>query len=204
MKRANHVRPKLFRFTAYFRSFTRLTPSCHLPTMADIVSRARIMSDEEKPSPTPPPLSTRPVPDPQPASESTKRPLARRTSSAKPTKRARASIGAHETVQVSNLARHRLDFADAECFYVKDFIDPQVAQAWHDELLTIDGCEPPPSFPSQSEADSTANPSFAASGYQPTLKMYGKEITQSRKIAGKSRRTRLLIYRARRSRDRRV
>lgn len=201
MKGANHVRPK-FRFTAYFRSFTRPTPSCLPSTMADIVSRAQIMSDEEKPAT--PPLSTRPVSDPQPASESTKRPLARRTSSAKPTKRARASIGAHETVQVSNLARHRLDFADAECFYVKDFIDPQVAQAWHDELLTIDGCEPPPSFPSQSEADSTANPSFAASGYQPTLKMYGKEITQSRKIAGKSRRPRLLIHRSRRSRDRRV
>lgn len=77
----------------------------------------------------------------------------------KPTKRARVQVRVNETTQVANLSDYRLPLADADVYYVEDFLDREVAQAWHDELLTIEGW------------------------YQPTLKMYGKEITQSRKIA---------------------
>ncbi|GAA5978666.1 hypothetical protein JCM5350_002472 [Sporobolomyces pararoseus] len=84
----------------------------------------------------------------------------KRTSDCKrPTKRARLTVGEDETTQVSNLGEHRLPLADADVFYISDFIDRETAQAWHDELVQIEGW------------------------YQPTLKMYGKEIKQSRKIA---------------------
>ncbi|GAA5906206.1 hypothetical protein JCM5296_005538 [Sporobolomyces johnsonii] len=67
----------------------------------------------------------------------------------------------HETTQITLLdEKHRLPLADADAFYVSEFIvDEHTAQKWHDELLKL--------------------PDW----YQPTLKMYGKEITQSRKIA---------------------
>lgn len=51
------------------------------------------------------------------------------------------------------------DIPDAEVFYVPDFVDKDVAQEWYNELLTLD------------------------SWYAPKLKVYGREVTQSRKIA---------------------
>ncbi|GAA5962323.1 hypothetical protein JCM21900_003088 [Sporobolomyces salmonicolor] len=76
-------------------------------------------------------------------------------------KRARLTVGEDETTQVTLLEeKHRLPLADADVFYIPEFIgDEQTAQKWHDELLKL--------------------PNW----YQPTLKLYGKEITQSRKIA---------------------
>ncbi|GAA5849050.1 hypothetical protein JCM5353_004144 [Sporobolomyces roseus] len=111
-----------------------------------------------------PPLpssSTSPPPLPLDKSspKTTKRGATSSTSTKQPTKRARLTVGADETTQVSNLDEHKLNFADGSVFYVEDFVDSELAQSWHDELLKIDGW------------------------YQPTLKMYGKEITQSRKIA---------------------
>ncbi|KAF8149091.1 hypothetical protein B0H34DRAFT_668001 [Crassisporium funariophilum] len=47
----------------------------------------------------------------------------------------------------------------AEVYYVPSFIEGEIAETWYRELLELD------------------------SWYQPKLKMYGKEITQSRKIA---------------------
>ncbi|KIM37334.1 hypothetical protein M413DRAFT_448620 [Hebeloma cylindrosporum] len=64
--------------------------------------------------------------------------------------------------QVSTLSsKFRLnEMADSEVYYVPDFInDSKKAGEWYDSLLGLD------------------------SWYQPKLKMYGREITQSRKIA---------------------
>ncbi|GAA5913472.1 alpha-ketoglutarate-dependent dioxygenase AlkB family protein [Sporobolomyces salmoneus] len=108
-------------------------------------------------SPTSPP--SKPSPASSPAPKPTKRAPSTSAISKKPTKRARLTVGADETTQVSNLAQHRIPFGDAEVYYVEDFIDRDLGQKWHDELLEVEGW------------------------YQPTLKMYGKEITQSRKIA---------------------
>ncbi|GAA5932000.1 alpha-ketoglutarate-dependent dioxygenase AlkB family protein [Sporobolomyces koalae] len=102
------------------------------------------------------PLSSEPSPDVR----DPPRPAKRSATASKPAlKRARVSVGADETTQVTSLESFRLNLADADVFYVEDFIDRKLAQTWHDELCNIEGW------------------------YQPTLKMYGKEITQSRKIA---------------------
>ncbi|KAK4056064.1 hypothetical protein OIO90_002795 [Microbotryomycetes sp. JL221] len=55
--------------------------------------------------------------------------------------------------------KFRLPLADADVLYDPAFIDEQQADEWFKQLLDINGW------------------------YQPTLKMYGREITQSRKIA---------------------
>ncbi|GAA6016661.1 hypothetical protein JCM10207_000139 [Rhodosporidiobolus poonsookiae] len=75
-------------------------------------------------------------------------------------KRARKTVGADETQQVTTLdSSTRLPLADADIFYLPDFVDEQTAQGWYDELLAL--------------------PEW----YRPTLKVYGKEVVQSRKIA---------------------
>ncbi|GAA6010529.1 hypothetical protein JCM11491_006982 [Sporobolomyces phaffii] len=115
--------------------------------------------------PSPPAAPSPPLESLNPA----KRSAATATANAKPAKKARASVGADETTQVSSLAHHRLPFADADVSYVDDFIDKDLAQKWHDELIAVEGW------------------------YQPTLKMYGKEITQSRKIAAFATDTELTV-----------
>ncbi|KDE03165.1 hypothetical protein MVLG_06322 [Microbotryum lychnidis-dioicae p1A1 Lamole] len=79
--------------------------------------------------------------------------------SPRPRKRARTTIDPSESEQVTRLdPSYRLPFFQAHVYYVPEFVDPDVATKWYDELLVIPGW------------------------YQPTLKMYGKSITQSRKI----------------------
>lgn len=57
-------------------------------------------------------------------------------------KRARLTVGEDETTQVTSLDdRYRLPLADADAYYVPDFIDEATAQEWHDELLKLDQCE---------------------------------------------------------------
>lgn len=80
-------------------------------------------------------------------------------------KRARLSIPAEETQQVKSLNDHKLDLPDADVFYVPQFIDPSIAQKYYDQILALDDW------------------------YNPVLKMYGKEVIQSRKIAGPSHRS---------------
>jgi hypothetical protein len=35
----------------------------------------------------------------------------------------------------------RLDLADAEIYYVPDFIEPETAKRWYGDLLALDTCE---------------------------------------------------------------
>ncbi|GAA6063524.1 hypothetical protein JCM10212_006697 [Sporobolomyces blumeae] len=110
----------------------------------------------------PPPIAV--ASSSQPSSSAKRRaaplkPPSKKSNSTKPAKRARVKVEDHETTQVKTLEQYRLPFVDGDVFYCDDFVDPETAQAWHDELVNVDGW------------------------YQPTLKMYGKEITQSRKIA---------------------
>jgi hypothetical protein len=69
------------------------------------------------------------------------------------------------------------DMPDAEVFYVPNFIDKRVAQEWYNELLMLDSCKYLPITIFE----------FAHAqlwlGYTPTLKVYGREVTQSRKMA---------------------
>lgn len=78
---------------------------------------------------------------------------------ASPTKRARKTISEDEFVKATGIEEHRLLLADADVAYIEDFIDPEQAQRWHDELDALD------------------------TWYQPTLNVYGREVTQSRHIA---------------------
>ncbi|KAF9547254.1 hypothetical protein CPC08DRAFT_699821 [Agrocybe pediades] len=67
---------------------------------------------------------------------------------------------ANSFAQVSNLEEYRMsDMADCEVYYVPSFISDNLSLKWYADLLELD------------------------SWYQPKLKMYGREITQSRKIA---------------------
>ncbi|GLB37902.1 putative 2OG-Fe(II) oxygenase superfamily protein [Lyophyllum shimeji] len=76
------------------------------------------------------------------------------------TKRARQEVSDSEVEKVKNLEDFRLtDMPDAEVFYVPRFVDEAVAEEWYLALLELD------------------------SWYRPKLKVYGREITQSRKIA---------------------
>ncbi|KAM0787140.1 hypothetical protein ACM66B_006391 [Microbotryomycetes sp. NB124-2] len=76
-------------------------------------------------------------------------------------KKARAHVDPSEVTLVSTLdeSMYKLPLADADVLYHPTFVDEKTANRWYNELLDIPGW------------------------YQPTLKMYGKEITQSRKIA---------------------
>ncbi|SCV67206.1 BQ2448_5852 [Microbotryum intermedium] len=77
----------------------------------------------------------------------------------RPCKRARTSVDPSESEQVTRLdSIYKLPFFQAHVYYVPNFVEPTLARKWYDELLLIPGW------------------------YQPTLKMYGKSITQSRKI----------------------
>ncbi|BGP35954.1 hypothetical protein JCM10296v2_007806 [Rhodotorula toruloides] len=105
--------------------------------------------------------STSSAKDVSPPPKSTKR-SAKSTAGApaRSKKRARLTVGEDETTQVTSLEdRYRLPLADADASYVPDFVDEATAQEWHDELLKL------------------------GEWYRPTLKVYGKTVTQSRKIA---------------------
>ncbi|GAA5957423.1 hypothetical protein JCM8115_006985 [Rhodotorula mucilaginosa] len=74
-------------------------------------------------------------------------------------RRARVTVDPDETTQVTGQDRYKLPLADADAYYFPDFVDPRTAQHWHDQLLNLE------------------------EWYRPTLKVYGKPVTQSRKIA---------------------
>ncbi|GAA5872730.1 hypothetical protein JCM3774_005043 [Rhodotorula dairenensis] len=79
---------------------------------------------------------------------------------AKKRKRARVTVDPDETTQVTGLDdRYKLHLADADAYYIPDLVDPATAQHWHDQLLALD------------------------QWYRPTLKVYGRQVTQSRQIA---------------------
>ncbi|GAA6030639.1 hypothetical protein JCM8097_006251 [Rhodosporidiobolus ruineniae] len=93
-------------------------------------------------------------------------PLNKRTntaqdSSVKPNKRARTTaVPLDEAQQVTSLpSSSRLPLANADVFYVPDFVNEDTARGWYEEMLAL--------------------PDW----YRPTLKVYGKEVTQSRQIA---------------------
>lgn len=94
----------------------------------------------------------------------------------RPAKRARLHVAPSESTQVSTLADFRLPLLDADCFFVPDLVSDAIAQNWYDGLVGIEGCE--------SLYAGAGGELMRWTGYQPKLKMYGKEITQSRKIAG--------------------
>ncbi|KAF9455388.1 hypothetical protein BDZ94DRAFT_1230930 [Collybia nuda] len=78
----------------------------------------------------------------------------------RPTKRARRKVLDTEVQKVRDLDGFELkDMPDAEVFYVPDFISKEVASEWYTGLIDLE------------------------SWYRPKLKVYGKEVTQSRKIA---------------------
>lgn len=55
---------------------------------------------------------------------------------------ARVTVEPDETTQVTGLKdRYKLPLADADAYYVPDFVDPLTAQHWHDELLKLEECE---------------------------------------------------------------
>ncbi|GAA6054836.1 hypothetical protein JCM3770_004098 [Rhodotorula araucariae] len=100
------------------------------------------------------PRALPPAPNPQKRTATSRPPR-----SSKP-KRPRLSVGQTESPQVSSLgAEYRLPLADADCFYVPDLVGEHTAREWHDQLLNLD------------------------EWYRPTLKVYGKDVVQSRKIA---------------------
>ncbi|GAA5988379.1 hypothetical protein JCM10908_003538 [Rhodotorula pacifica] len=102
----------------------------------------------------------------EPAAESTKRPRKATATTPFPRKKrssaaaARLTVRPDETEQVTCLEeRYKLHLADADAYYIPDFVNPVTAQEWHDELLKLE------------------------EWYRPTLKVYGRQVTQSRKIA---------------------
>jgi hypothetical protein len=63
--------------------------------------------------------------------------------------------------QVSTLDEYKMkDMPDSDVYYMPDFISTELSESWYKDLLQLD------------------------SWYQPKLKVYGREILQSRKIAG--------------------
>ncbi|GAA5845895.1 hypothetical protein JCM9279_002416 [Rhodotorula babjevae] len=105
------------------------------------------------PSPPPPPQAD------ATALKSTKRKPTPRAAPKPRAKRARLTVDAGESSQVTCLDDYRLPLADGDAYYVPSIIDEATAQEWHDELLKLD------------------------EWYRPTLKVYGKDVVQSRKIA---------------------
>lgn len=134
----------------------KFSPSCTSLASSETVSTVRSASLQTRPtkrvlirnetmSPRSSPVpSTSASPPPLPPAGSSSKTKKRATTSTstlkKPTKRARLTVGDDETTQVSNLDEHKLPFADGSVFYMEDFVDCELAQAWHDELLEIDGC----------------------------------------------------------------
>ncbi|KPV72861.1 uncharacterized protein RHOBADRAFT_46450 [Rhodotorula graminis WP1] len=91
--------------------------------------------------------------------KSTKRKPTPRDAPKPKSKRARLTVDAAESSQVTCLDEYRLPLADGDAFYVPSIVDEATAQQWHDELVNLD------------------------EWYRPTLKVYGKDVVQSRKIA---------------------
>lgn len=56
-------------------------------------------------------------------------------------KRARASLPASETVQVTALESCRLPLADADVRYRPGFVSKPEANDWYEQLCHVDGCE---------------------------------------------------------------
>ncbi|RDB26076.1 DNA oxidative demethylase ALKBH2 [Hypsizygus marmoreus] len=78
----------------------------------------------------------------------------------RPSKRARLEVSDSEVQKVLGFEDFQLkDMPDAEVFYVPNFFDEETSAQWYSGLLELD------------------------SWYQPRLKLYGREIIQSRKIA---------------------
>lgn len=110
-------------------------------------------------------------------------------------KTARQTVEPHETEQVTCLpSSSRLPLADADVYYLPDFVsDEEEAKGWIEELLGLPSCAPPSLshiFFSSKNAHSLAFSRFSrlfsvfpSTGYRPTLKVYGKSVTQSRQIA---------------------
>ncbi|POY72767.1 hypothetical protein BMF94_4175 [Rhodotorula taiwanensis] len=119
-------------------------------------------------------------------------------------KRARLTVAPDETTQVTRLDdRYQLHLADADAYYVPDLVKPETAQAWHDELLNLEECKLPASTTVQystlsfrSRSTRMLSPlcyraparlfyplAYVVTGYRPTLKVYGRQVTQSRQIA---------------------
>lgn len=59
--------------------------------------------------------------------------------------------------------KYKLDLPGADVYYKEDFIEPETATAWYEELNSLD------------------------TWYRPTLKVYGRDVTQSRLISGELR-----------------
>ncbi|KDR72175.1 hypothetical protein GALMADRAFT_765543 [Galerina marginata CBS 339.88] len=80
----------------------------------------------------------------------------------RPTKRARVT-NADTFAQVSNLEDYRMkELPDSEVYYPPSFVSEELSEEWYPALLELD------------------------SWYRPKLKVYGREVTQSRKIAAYS------------------
>lgn len=101
----------------------------------------------------------------------------------RPTKRAQLDVDNLEGLRISEqYEEHKIkDIPDAEVFYVPDFVDKDVAQEWYNELLTLDSCK----FTTRNYVHKFEKCSRQklCLGYAPKLKVYGREVTQSRKIA---------------------
>ncbi|BGP20897.1 hypothetical protein JCM10213_003395 [Rhodosporidiobolus nylandii] len=120
--------------------------------------RTRLSAQE---SPSAPSSSAVATPASSPTCKTrTKRTAKQQNGDTKPRKRARKTVEPDETHQVSCLPdAARLPLADAEVFYVPAFVGEETAKEWYEQLLEL--------------------PHW----YRPTLRVYGKDVTQSRKIA---------------------
>lgn len=88
-------------------------------------------------------------------------------------KRARRTLPAAEQapqVSAPALERYKLaDLPDSDIYYLDSFVAPETAQTWYDEMLALEGW------------------------YHPTLKLYGKAVTQSRSIAAYAKDPELVV-----------
>lgn len=80
------------------------------------------------------------------------------TAAVSPNKKSKPDTVAQEITDPEVL-KHRLPFKDGECFYLPSFAPHDKLKDWHDRLLGLE------------------------TWFQPTLKMYGREFLQSRRIA---------------------
>jgi hypothetical protein len=100
----------------------------------------------------------------------------------RPRKRARIDAYVDDDREVPRIKQYDeyqlKDIPDAEVFYVPDFVEKNVADEWYNDLLKLDSCTfiSRPNFFEHTQITTSL-------GYTPKLKIYGREVTQSRKIA---------------------